>query len=163
MGLKDLSEGYNESQEGLYTLRNIIFKLHEDTVSLFKLFDIYTNSNNSNDTTKGIIAGLAKKAEPMYGIIDNLYSTVYNLEPGVSTSDPDATRQVKELSESSSPEQIQDLEKEMDTEGKGNKPAEDKDWGGEQMSDLKNLLGGMKEGPDSRFKDDDYSDVGPLW
>lgn len=163
MGLKGLGEGYNESQEGLYTLRNIIFKLHEDIVSLFKLFDIYTNSNNSNDTTKGIITELAKKAEPMYEIIDNLYSTVSNLEPGVSTSDPDAIRQVKELRESSSPEQIQDLEKEMGTEGKENKPTENSDWGGEQMTDLKNLLGGMKEGPDNRFKDDDYSDVGPLW
>lgn len=60
----------------------------------------------------------------------------------------------------SSPEQIQDLEKEMGTEGKENKPTEAGDWGGEQMADLKNLLGGMKEGPDSRFKDDD---VGPLW
>ena len=37
----------------------------------------------------------------------------------------------------------------------------DEDWGGEQMADLKNLLGGMKEGPDKRFEEDD--DVGPLW
>ena len=53
--------------------------------------------------------------------------------------------------EPSSPEQIQDLEKEMGTEGKGNEPTENSDWGGEQMADLKNIMSGFKEGPDNRF------------
>lgn len=53
--------------------------------------------------------------------------------------------------ESSSPEQIQDLEKEMGTEGKGNEPTENSNWGGEQMADLKNIMSGFKEGPDNRF------------
>lgn len=53
----------------------------------------------------------------------------------------------------SSPEQIQDLEKELGTEGSNVNEPDIKDTGmSEQERELRNaILGGMKEGPDERW------------
>ena len=55
--------------------------------------------------------------------------------------------------ESSSPEQIQELEKELGTKGTSVNESDTKDTSmSEQERELRDaILGGMKEGPDSRF------------
>ena len=104
--------------------------------SYFKAADI----DELRDYTARILNHIKKHPDQADKYINNWFTNCY-------------AEDAESWPESSSPEQVQDLEKELGTEGNHVNKTNTEDTGmSEQERELRNaILGGMKEGPDERW------------
>jgi len=94
-----------------------------------------------------------EKNIPNANSLTRLQSLVNNLKAGKYAFDSETGEPMHIIPKSSSPEQVQDLEKELGTGGNhANKTDTENAGMSEQERELRDaILGGMREGPDNRF------------